>query len=59
MSASPPKADIAGRQFDVEADIDGARWNSALGPKADIRGSRLLPCNLTLEPHFRGRKFLL
>jgi len=27
--------------------------------KADIGGSRLLPCNLTPEPHFACRKSLL
>jgi hypothetical protein len=29
------------------------------GPNCDMRGSRLVPCNLTSEPRFTGRKFLL
>jgi hypothetical protein len=33
--------------------------NVRLRPKADISGSGLLPCKLTPEPHFAGRKSLL
>jgi hypothetical protein len=32
---------------------------SAFGSKADMSRSRLLPCKMTPEPHFAGRKSLL
>jgi hypothetical protein len=32
---------------------------SAFGGKADIGKAKLLPCNLTSEPHFAGRKSLM
>jgi hypothetical protein len=28
-------------------------------PEADVDGSELLPCKMTLEPYFAGRKSLL
>jgi hypothetical protein len=48
MSAFGGIADINSRQSDV-----------SFRPKADMSGSGLLPCNLTVDPHSVGRKSLL
>jgi len=50
---------VADVRFGGKADMTRTCSNVCFWPKADISGSRLLPCNLTLVPHSVGRKSLL
>ena len=40
-------------------ELEAHRLDVRYWPKVDMSGSGLLPCKLTPEPHFAGRKSLL